>query len=129
MIPAPPPRNEAARLAYLRSLQVLDTEPEEACDDLVRIAAEVCGTPIALISLIDEARQWFKSKIGIDAKETEREIAFCSHTILQHDVMVVEDATADPRFADNPLVTGDPHIRFYAGAPLETEHGLRLGTL
>ncbi len=129
MIPAPLPEDELLRLACLTSYHVLDTPPEEAYDDLVKVAATVCETPIALVSLVDETRQWFKAKVGITAEATPREWAFCAHAILQHDVMVVPDASADPRFVDNPLVTTNPHIRFYAGAPLETASGHRLGTL
>jgi len=129
VISAPRPDDEAARLAALSQYQILDTAPESSFDDLVQLAAAVCEVPIALVSLIDESRQWFKAKVGVDAEETSREIAFCAHAILQQEIMLVPDAAADPRFADNPLVTGDPHIRFYAGAPIETASGHRLGTL
>ena len=124
------PSNEAQRLAILRNYNVLDSMPEQAFDDLVLLAAQICQTPIALISLIDEDRQWFKSRVGLNATETSRDAAFCAHAILNADaVMEVRDAQLDPRFADNPLVTADPHIRFYAGAPLVTADGLALGTL
>jgi len=129
VISAPLPHDEAARLDALHQYEILDTPPEAAFDDLVQVAATVCDVPIALVSLIDEARQWFKARMGVGAAETPRQYAFCAHTILQHDVMIVPDACADPRFVDNPLVTSDPHIRFYAGTPLETASGHRLGTL
>ncbi len=127
--PAPLPPDESQRLQTLASYAVLDTAPELAFDDFPHLASRLLEVPIALISLVDEQRQWFKSKVGLDACETPRDWAFCSHAILQPDLMVVEDAAQDPRFAGNPLVVGEPHIRFYAGCPLVTADGQALGTL
>ncbi len=120
---------EAERLAALVNYGVLDTEAEESFDRLTRMAANIFDTPIALVSLIDSKQQWFKSAVGLDARETPREIAFCTHAILKDEVMVVPNASEDPRFAANPLVTGNPNIKFYAGAPIRTDSGLPLGTM
>ena len=124
-----PEKREARRLAELHRLDILDSPAEEAFDRLVRIAAYICGTPISLVTLIDAHRQWFKARLGLDLPETPRAIAFCTHAIEGDGVTVVENAAKDSRFAENPLVTGDPEIRFYAGAPLRTRAGVNLGTL
>jgi len=121
--------HEAARLRALERFEVLDTKPEPKFDRIVDMASRLLDAPISLISLVDGKRQWFKARIGFDIPETPRSIAFCAHAIETQEVMIVEDATQDPRFAENPLVTGSPEIRFYAGAPLTTDDGYRLGTL
>ena len=126
---APLPSNEADRLAALRALAILDTPAEPTFDDLTRLAATLCGTPIGLVSLVDGERQWFKSRHGLDATETPRDVAFCTHAILGGDFFEIPDATADERFADNPLVLGPPDIRFYAGVPLNLPCGQNVGTL
>ena len=126
---APIPENEVARVQALHQYAVLNTAPEPAYDQLAELAASICGTPIAAVSLIDSDRQWIKANVGLNFSETARDVAFCAHTIAQRDLLVVPDATLDPRFADNPLVTSEPHIRFYAGAPLITSDGHALGTL
>ena len=126
---APLPSNESARLEALRQYRVLDTDNEESFDDIVRLAAYICDTPIAVISLVDKDRQWFKARLGLGPSETSRDSAFCAHAILQEIPLVVPDAMLDKRFADNPLVTAEPYIRLYAGAPLTTPEGFKLGTL
>lgn len=123
------PADETARLMSLHSLRILDTPAESRFDRLTRMARRVFGVEISLVSLVDSDRQWFKSKQGLTACETSRDVSFCGHAILEKDVLIVSDATEDIRFADNPLVLGDPAIRFYAGCPLTDPNGFRIGTL
>lgn len=129
MIEADLPSDEDIRLNKLYELDILDTIEEQAYDDLTKLAAEICQTPIALVSLVDKERQWFKSHHGLDARETPREVAFCSHAILDDKVFIIEDSSKDERFFDNPLATGAPHVTFYAGAPLIMSDQRKLGTL
>jgi len=126
---APIPDNEVERLTALRELLILDTPPEERFDKVVQFAAEEFDMPIALLSLSDENRQWFKARVGMDACEGARDTSFCGHAILQPDIFVIPDARADARFADNPIVTGEPHAVFYVGAPLTMPSGFTIGTL
>jgi GAF domain-containing protein len=129
MKPAIKPNSEAARLEALRQYSILDTPSEQAYDDFTALASFICQVPIALISLVDAERQWFKSKVGLEVNQTARNISFCGHTILSNKTLVVKDALSDPRFWDNPLVTSAPDIRFYAGAPLINPAGYTLGSL
>jgi len=128
--PYPVPDNETRRLEVLDAYKILDTLPEQVYDDFTQLASIVAGCPTAMLSLVDDHRQWFKSRIGIDDEETSREIAFCAHAIVNpREVMVIPDATLDARFSANPLVTSDRHIRFYAGAPLVAPSGEAVGTI
>ena len=126
---APSATTEAARIAALNRYAILDSEPEEAFDDLVLLAAHICRTPMAMLSLVDDHRQWFKSKVGVKMQETPKDISICAHAIEQHDLYIIPDTCKDPQFRENPLVVGEPRIRFYAGAPLVNEDGFALGTL
>ena len=129
MTPAPLPADEDERLNALRELLLLDTPPEERYDRLARFAAEQLDMPIALLTLVDGQRQWFKSRVGVEITEAARDTSFCGHAIMGKALFVVEDASLDPRFSDNPHVVGEPHIRFYAGAPLSSPSGYHIGTL
>lgn len=123
------PKNEIERLAAIHRYHILDSEDEKDFDDIAELASQICNVPIAIITLVDEKRQWFKAKRGLTIKETHRNLSFCAHTILGDDLLIVSDALNDERFYDNPLVTAEPHIRFYAGAPLVTDDGYKLGSL
>ena len=128
-ITQPIPKNEAARLKNLSQYQIIDTPAEKAYDDITRLAASICGTPIALISLVEGDRQWFKSSVGLEVSETPRKVAFCAYTILQEEIFIIPDTKKDPRFAHNALVTSEPYIRFYVGVPLITSQNYALGSL
>ena len=129
MLEPPIPSNEAERLELIRQLDILDTSAEEAYDGIVYVASLICGTPLSTITIIDRNRQWFKARIGLKNQESPRLYSFCAHAILGNEILEVPDSQKDERFKDNPVVTGDPHVRFYAGAPLELKDGLRVGTL
>ncbi|TVR70807.1 MAG: sensor histidine kinase [Spirochaetaceae bacterium] len=129
MVEAPYPVDEEDRLKKLGRYEILDTATEQDYDDIARLTAEICNTPLSTISFVDRDRQWFKASVGIQTRETSRDVAFCAHTILGDDLFTVKDASTDPRFEDNPLVTIDPRLKFYAGMPLVTPDGFRLGAL
>lgn len=122
-------QDEEGRLAVLQQYRVLDTVAESTFDEIVKLAASICDTPVSLLSFVDRDRQWFKASVGTSLSETSRDISFCAHAILQEELLFVPDACLDERFADNPAVTGEPGIRFYAGVPLVTRDGYALGTL
>jgi GAF domain-containing protein len=128
-MPPPVPDREVERLRYLKLFDTLNTGSDQALQDLVQLAAAICAVPISAVSLIDKHEQRFKARVGLTVESTPRDIAFCAHTIIEPDLLVVEDASADPRFRENPLVTSDPQIRFYAGAPLTVITGVALGAL
>lgn len=129
MMKPPKPANEAERLAALLEAEILDTLPEEEYDKITELIAKVCGTEFCVISFIDEERQWFKSKVGFNEESTTRDAAICAHTILNSEILEVNNALTDSRFVNIPSVAGEPHVRFYAGAPLITSEGHALGTL
>ena len=129
MIKAYLPADEALRLKDLDTYKIMYSSLEDEFDEIIELASSICKTPVSLISLLDETTQWFKAKKGINASLTTRDVAFCAHTILQTETLVVEDALEDERFADNPLVTGEPHVRFYAGTPIVSPTGYNLGAL
>jgi len=125
----PNKQKENIRLEALRSYQILDSAAEESFDDITHLASQICDTPIALISLVDTHRQWFKSRVGLDVCETDRELSFCAHNLTGNELLIVPDASEDDRFRSNALVTGDPYIRFYAGAPIINRDGHSLGSV
>jgi GAF domain-containing protein len=129
MLEAPVPEDETQRLALLRACNILYTPSEEAFDDVARLAADLCGTEIALITLVDSDYQWFKARVGVEQAGTSRDLSFCGHCITERHPLVVQDTLLDGRFADNPLVVGDPGIRFYAGVPLQIDAGSAIGAL
>lgn len=129
MLKPPTPPDEPQRMRTLREYEVLDTPPEAVYDDIAHVAAGVCDTPVALITLVDGTRNWFKARVGVDVTESPRDLSFCGHAILRSEIFEVTDAAVDERFADNPLVESAPRIRFYAGAPLITPDGYKLGTI
>src|SRR5579864_3814886 len=129
MIEPPIPEDEQKRLALLKACKMIYTPAEQAFDDVARLAAEICGTEIALITLVDSDYQWFKARVGVEQTGTPRDLSFCGHCINHRHPLVVDDTHHDPRFADNPLVTGDPFIRFYAGVPLLLDEGSSIGAL
>lgn len=128
--PIPPvPDDDVARVSALKRYRILDTQPEKSFDDITKLAGYICGTTIAVVTLIDRDRQWFKSKVGIEGEQTSRNNAFCAYTVYKKEVLIVEDASLDDRFKDNPMVAGEPGVRFYAGAPLITGDGFAFGSL
>jgi diguanylate cyclase (GGDEF)-like protein len=129
MLPPATPPDETLRLRALRTAQILDTQADERLDSITRLARKLLDAPIALVSLVDAERQWFKSRQGLEATETPREVSFCGHAILSDELFVIEDSLRDPRFADNPLVVGEPRVRAYAGYPIKSQSGHRIGTL
>jgi GAF domain-containing protein len=129
MKPAPIPENDAARVAVLRKLGLLDSPASASYDRIVARAADLLGVPIVLVSLVDDKRQWFKARVGLEVQETPREVSFCGHAVAQDAVLCVNDALADERFADNPLVTGAPHVQAYLGVPIHAASGEPIGTL
>ncbi len=129
MVATPLPADEERRLDILREYEILDTAAEKVFDDITAVAAQVCRTPIALLGFMDRDRQWFKSTVGMDVRESNRSLSMCAHAIMHNEIFLVPDAAADARFADNPMVKGEPYIRFYAGMPLVTPEGCAIGTL
>ena len=128
MQPAPIPSNESDRITSLKKLKILDTPPEERFDRITKLATRVFSVPISTITLVDANREWFKSVCGLDATEGDRAVSFCGHALLEDEILIIPDAKKDPRFSDNPMVVGEPFIRFYAGAPIFSADGARIGT-